>query len=237
MRPGFISMMAARCITPGIPLPPVNPYTQFKTYNSTADSNSHQVTFDTAPQAGHLLVLIASAGLLLDLPTPATWVKDVTLVNDLETSIYSKISDGSETTITITTSGGGSAGCQLVAIEFPTWTTFDQSSTDTDSVAGAPNVPFNNTGTTTAASEIAIAVGGLNLAFPSGDTRPTVSWANGFTELSHEGSINGAGPPYSQMLGVALLVLTATGAVTTTWTLTTPASTVGVWNALIATYK
>jgi hypothetical protein len=98
---------------------------------------------------------------------------------------------------------------------------------------------FGTTSTTTAAKEVLIAVGALNLASPIGDSRPTNSWSNGFFQLSFSGaySPSGTGPPFTQMLGVAIKFVTSTGAYTTTWNFNNSGSTLGIWNALIATYK
>jgi len=220
---------------PGFVPPPATPYVQFKASNSLTDAASFSVTFNAAPTPGNLLILVASSGTTLT--TPAGWVRDVNVVNDLQTSIYSKISNGTETTITISTIAGNATG-QLVAIEWPsTYTTIDKIATGAGSASDHTFLNFGTTATTTAANEILIAAGGLNLASPTGSTKPSVSWSNSFTELSHEGAINGSGPPYSQMLGVAFRVVTSTGTFTTTWTFTNPGATVGTWNAALATYK
>jgi hypothetical protein len=230
MLQGIAALMVGR--NSGVAIPP---YRQFKILNSTADNTTFTITFDSAPITGNLLVLIASSGSTLNLPTPATWNKDVTVVDQLETSIYSKISAGTETSITITTNSGAGT-IQLLAFEFLTYTTFDKSSSQHVTSGGSTTLAFAATGTTTAANEIAIAVGGLNLGGGSSELGPVVSWSNGFSAFSFGGAINGVGPPYNIELAVALLKTSATGTFSTLLTLTSSTS-FGDFNALIATYK
>jgi hypothetical protein len=83
------------------------PIVQFAVYTSNPDAPSHAVSFTNAPVSGNLLIFIASSGSTLNVPSG--WTKNSTLVQDLETSIFSKVSAGTETTITITTVGSVNA--------------------------------------------------------------------------------------------------------------------------------
>ena len=228
MLPGIASLMVSQ----GIPKPG-NAYVQFKEYDSTTDGTSHSVTFNSTATNGNLLILVVNAGATLNAIT--NWTKNLNQVNDTETAVYSKVSNGTESTITITATS--SCTLQMVAIEFAGYIgTFDKSSLDTGG-AGNNTLAFNTTAATTAANEIAIAVGGLNLSTPTSNVSPTVSWGSGFNQLTLGGAIAGGGPPFALMMGVAIKVLSSTGTVTTLWTFTLPSSTLGVWNSLIATYK
>jgi len=212
-------------------------FVQYAIKNSTADASSQTVTFANAPQSGNLLILIANAGQTLTIPTG--WSRDATLVQDLETSIYSKISNGTETSITINTTSGNTPW-NLIAIEFSGYTTADKNvNLTTNSSVNGNVMNFGTTPTTTAANEIIIAVGTMNLSTPFSDFRPTISWSNSFVQLTAQGAVtpSGSGPPFSQGIGVALYKASSTGTFTTTWKFQNVLSTVGVWNAIIATYK
>ncbi len=230
MRPGVALMMGSRCVTPG--LPAVNPIIQVVTSpTNRTDALTLVVTGFATPVSGNLLIICANSGSVLD--TPAGWAKDVTIVNQLECSMYSKISNGAESSITINLTGSGTA--QWTFLEIHGYTTFDKKSTST---GGNPNAFCDCAATpaTTQANEIAIAFTALQDS-PDGDLGPAVSWSNSFTQRAFTGVKSAiGGPPWTLQQGCATKILSAIDTPSTRFTFTST-TTVGEFYGIIGTYK
>lgn len=198
---------------------------QVKAYGSTTNVNSHSITLDAAPTSGNVLVLCAAADTTSS-GAPAGWTLLNSAVDFAGCYMYWKVSNGTETTITLGLSGIGS--CCLGVLEISTVTTSDKSAAAT--AQGTTTVNTGVTAATTAAAEIAIAMAGIS---NGGTAVPSVSsWNNSFiTRLS--AATSGVGVPIK--LDVATLILSATGTQTATATLASAGSSNNC--GIIGTFK
>jgi hypothetical protein len=201
-------------------------YVQKGTYISSSDSTTHTVSFSSAPTSGHLLILIANCDSTIT--TPSGWTSQVSLVNNCQSTIYSKISAGTETSVTVTI--GASTDMVMAIYEFTTYTAIDK--TVTASFGNTTSFTIGPTATTTAANELLVAVVGI--AISGSAPGPFISWSNGFVQdiyIFNTAASVGA----KQSLAVAFQQVTSTGAYSTTvvWTNASSSSE----NGLIATFK
>jgi hypothetical protein len=219
----------------GSPPIPANPIVQLITSASnrtdSATLSIGSVDGWATPTAGNLLVLCINSGSTINIP--GGWARNVQALNQLEVSMYSKISAGNESTISATLGASGTA--QGVVIEINGFSTFDQSSTNTVT-SPITSVTFNATGATTAANEIIIAFAGMQDT-PDGDLGPAIGWSNSFVQRAFTGVKSAiGGPPWTLQQGIATFVATSTGTFSTVFTFTNTSS-IGEFYGIIGTYK
>ena len=212
-------------------------YVQRIQNNETTSGTTQSVTFNSNPKSGNLLILIVSAGFTLALPTSTggTWTKDVTTVANQETSIFSKISNGTETTISIQASGGSSLfSCAMIAYEFAGYTTLDKSAV-VNAGGNINTASVGPTATTTASNEIVIGV--CEFGYTNTDTIPGSStFTAGVTFDCYNHSTNTGATSMDDLI-TGLLKTSSTGAYSCTASWANLLPVLANTNMLIATYK
>lgn len=210
--------------------PPPPPYVQITTFGSIVNNNSYNVNFNIAPTNGNLLLLIATCDSTINIPSG--WNRDVTLVSNAETSIYSRISNGTEQSIAVSITA--TTSFSAVAIEINGFSTFDKSNTASTS-AGSSTIATGTTATTTAANEIVLVVAGMS--DPSNSpVGPVTGWTNNFVNYAYAYAHHSTGGTAVET-SVGILLVNATSAYTSTATLTLPTQSLSLCNGMIGTYK
>lgn len=183
-----------------------------QTATGTSTTTTVAATFGTTPTSGSLLV----AGVMNTdnfATTPSGWTLAVQRGDHGGIELYYKVSNGTETTLTVTLGGAGS-GSALMMAEFAhdgtTAGLLDKSASAGSDDSAVASQTTGTTATTTRATELAIAAVGWGGS--SNSSTPTFSntWTNSFVR---------AGTPASrQACGMTLAYkdLVATGTVTTT---------------------
>lgn len=203
---------------------------QRKTNVSGAAVASLSAVFDTPPTSGRLLTAAVASDATVSM-TSSGWTLATSAVNFLGLYLWYKVAGGSESS-TVTVTPGVSAAVAIAVAEFSGNTATPLDQVASNAVAASPNnasTATASTGTTAAtaqADEYAIAV---FATFNGGETYD--SYSNSFAETAE--IIGAGGSPVR--LAVAEVVLTSTGTVETTATLSTAVSTGK--HALIATFK
>lgn len=188
-----------------------------------ATAATKTLTLASAPTSGNLLVIRFVSDVIPT--TPTNWNRPSAYSGgSSDTSLFCKISDGTETSVTLTAAG------QTVAV-YDEWTGNISSSIANcrDQTATATNsTGTGTTGTTAQADELALAVLGAG-ASSSGAFS---AWTNSFTETNDLQSP--AGPGSEVTGGFAELILTATGTYSTA---ATNAAANSVRSGQITTFK
>lgn len=195
----------------------------------TSATTTVAATFGAAPTSGSLLV----AGVMNTdnfATTPAGWTQDAQRGDFGGIQLYHKVSDGTETTLTVTLGGAGSGSALMMAEFAHDGTTAGLLDVSASAGSGTGNVTSQatgTTGTTTRADELAIGCvgwgGGANASTPTFAN----TWTNSFAQ---------AGTPATrQACGVSLAWrdLVATGTQTTTESV----SVTNKMQGIVATFK
>lgn len=199
---------------------------QKKVYLSVTNPPSHNITLDSIPNAGNILIIgVVSDTTVSPLP-PTGYTTVASAVDFSGTYMFWKVSNGTESTITIALSTN--ASCCISVLEYTGLTTLDVATSATGQ--GTATVGTGTTATTTAANELIVSLAGLS---NGGTTPPTVtSWNNSMvSQLS--GQSSGIGTPVNIDMAVKTVSATATFTATATLSVAGSADNSGI----IATFK
>jgi hypothetical protein len=225
-----LGALTANGVSPGYPIL----WKQYATYIPTAASTTHTITFTTTPTTGNMLILVATADSTIT--TPTGWTRDVTLVASCETSIYRKISAGTETNVAVTIAS--STTMVMAIFEFVGYAGTLDASSSGSGASQAYTISCGTTGATTATNDLAIAMVGVDVqpAGPNARGR-VVSWTNNFQTLLWIYSTRPS-PTINTEMAIAIMKRPTTGTVTTTATMLSSQNFAGTTsNGLIACYK
>lgn len=189
---------------------------------STTNSATPSVSFGVAPTSGHLLILAVVSDTTIA-STPVGWTVVSSQVSSTGTYMYSKTSDGSETTVNLTLANSDSY-C-LAIMEYSGVSTLDQTAGNATQGAASP-MTSGATATTTAANELLVGLSGIS-AFV---TAATTTWNNSFVS---QGSVAATGA--NVKLDIAVLTVSSTGAYTASVNINPTASANN--SMIIATFK
>lgn len=196
---------------------------QKKTYASTANNTSHSVSPTSTPTSGNLLMLAVCADSTVTTPSGWTLSSGASTVSFVGLYLYWKISNGTESTISVTI--GGSTSCAMEVFEYSGLTTGDKFASN--SPGGSPtSVATGTTAATTAANEMIAAIEGHNV---TGNT--VTGWSN---SLVQQDTIVTTGSATNVRLTTALKTVSATGTQTSTATFNSGTNSP---SALIGTFK
>lgn len=224
MIPGLASLLVKR----GAAVPAVTGITQVqkKVYLSITNPPSHAITLDSTPVNGNILIVgVVSDTVVSPLP-PTGYTTVQSAVDFTGTYLFWKVSDGTESTITIALSTN--ASCNIAVMEYSGITTLDKSASATGQ--GTTTIGTGTTATTTAENELIVSLAGLS---NGGTTPPTVtSWNNSMVSQLN-GLCSGVGTPID--IDMAVKIVAATGTFTATATLSVAGSADN--SGIIATFK
>ena len=193
-------------------------------------------TFTTAPTVGNLLIAVfgeSAGGTNNTINTPSGW--QVAIVDETDTpggAIYYKIADGTETTVTVTTTGNQlSYGMGLQLYEYSGMAAsspLDTTAVDTnaDSSATLSVGPI----TTTVTGDLIIA--GAEINSNATDNATFSSWTNSFTEEFDFQNPGGTGGNQRSFGGADRVVTTATS-----YSTGATASVNAAWSMTMAAFK
>lgn len=229
-RPGMFSMMTAHGAPPPAGFSPVQ--VQAVVFQSGTTAATYTINNANsglnAPVSGRLLIMgvVADTTISDASLTAAGWVQRALSVDFTGSYIYTKISNGTENSITVNLAGIGS--CCIGVIEVNTVTTFDQKANTTGQ--GTATISTGVTPATTGANEFVVALAGLS--FGNATIPPTVtSWSNGFTTVISGVSAN----TVRLRIYMAFKIVTATGTQTAVATLSGAGSANN--SGMIVTFK
>lgn len=186
-------------------------------------------TFGGTPTQNNLLVVTAVSDSTMNLPTGSGWSLAVSAVNNCGLYIWYKVAGAAESA-TVTVNNTASATCVMCAMEWSgllTASVLDKTASN-GGVSGSSTIASGTTAATTQADELAIAA----IADYNQAALALTSWSGGFTTeydlRPSSGTIRDEG-------AAASLILTSTGAQSSTASLNTPcgANSTGC----IATFK
>ena len=208
------------------------PYVQYNTYVPTGVANVHTIGITYPPKVGNLLVLIGTGDSTF---SPISgWTKDATNVNNCETTVWSRVATGSETSVQVKLASV--ATCVLAIFEFPTITAIDKSSSSVEGL-NSPTISCGTTASTTSANDIIIAIVSTD-QFPAGNspTGPVTAWTAGFnTLLWIRSTLNS--PSINTEMSIALYKASSISTFTATATMTNLVSIVNGSQGLLVCYK
>lgn len=182
---------------------------QTKSYRSTAQATSHNISPTSTPTSGNLLILTVVSDATVN--TPSGWTLAVSAVNYSGTYIYYKTSAGNETTITVSPTASAATGIDF--LEYSGMATSSQldATASTTPPGTVSSVSSGTTATTAQADEVLVAVIGISTTLQS-----VSPWSNSFTE-EFDSPTTGAGVNVQQ--ATATRIVAATAAYETTGTL------------------
>lgn len=198
---------------------------QTKQYSSTSSSTTHVLTWNSTPTSGNLLVITVATDAAMTSP-PSGWTTNVSVADFVGSYIISKISAGTESSVTVTINASDS--CALAGFEYSGIATGIDKTASANFQGGSGFIGCGTTATTTAANELLIAFVSSNQT-----ARSVSSWDNSFTQLGSKGQTTGSAANVWNTS--AYRVVSSTGAFTTNATL--DANSGSHDNGMIATFK
>jgi hypothetical protein len=201
---------------------------QTKQYASTSSSTTHTITFNSTPTSGNRLILTVVADNTVT--TPAGWTQHVANVDFVGQYIYSKISNGTETSVTVTI--GGSTSCAICAFEYANLATgIDKTAVQTNQGSSPASIWCGDTAAITASDELYVTCAGV----PNADVALSITaWSNSLVQLGTKSQTSGSASNCWNT-SARLVVTGASGAAASTATLSAAGG--GRANGAIATFK
>lgn len=227
---GLLSVIGLQAQIPNLPPLATNAgqlFIQKATYGSSAAALTHTITLAKTPVQGDLMILCADADNTVS--TPSGWTMQISSIHSGALYLFSKVAGASEpTSISVTLSG--STSCALGYVEFAGRSGTVDKTLATNGVS-TTTLTCGPTATTTQASEVVIAA--IGLWEGTGHTwGPFISFDHSFNMII---DISSTVTSAREDLGIAIALVTATGAYQSqgTWT-TTATNTI---DGVIATFK
>ena len=186
---------------------------QSKTGTFSDGNTGHAITFDSTAASGHLLVLTIASDTVVTTPSGWTLPTNGSRVGGQGAYLFYKVSAGSETGVTVTTSGNLATTFSFVEYSGTAASPFDVATNVGVDGTGGTSTP-SVTLTAGAAGELHVFVACLHIL---GGAATSPSWSNGVTQFLNSG-FNSTSPGEQQFYGH---VLAAAGTATTTvasWT-------------------
>lgn len=185
---------------------------------SLGTQSTYSATFGAAPTSGNILTAIVNSDATVT--TPSGYTVRQSVVSGTGFYVYEKVSNGTETTITVSPTSTVRGG--FIIIESTSILTFDNAPTPVQTAATGTSVSAASV-TTTAANDLVFAIGGVG-GYP---TVPTgITYNNGFTALATSLSTGSSGNSAGCFVGWKIqATAAAVGATTISWTNTSTART------------
>jgi hypothetical protein len=203
------------------------------------------MSFSLTPVSGNLLVLVGTGDSTFN--AISGWTKNVTLVIACETTIWSKVSNGTETSVTASMATADC--CCLAMFEFAGVSVLDQAASSSANSSTTTLVPTKTTLTTTGTNDVIVAMVGVDQPnLGTNSIGPIISWDNstgsvasatsGFmTNVYLTSKVATTGAQRNVDMGIAVTKATSAGTFGTTATLSKLQSVANSNNGMIACYR